>query len=230
MVNKASGLSPPYLAGDFDYVAPTSDGASGTIPIITPIIGHTTDQHAQALANYLPHGKLWAGKNLQDTNLRKFLEGLAQELIRTEGYLKAFSDEYIPVDLGDIFLDEWERVLGIPDDCFTGTGDVAERKRDILVKLASLGVQTVEDFENLAAIFGVVVDVIPGNDYYTSPGFPFPITQENSRYYIVIEFNNPNPGFPYTFPFTFGGEEGPILECLYRKLKPANCEVYFTEV
>lgn len=196
---------------------------------ITPIKSHTLEQHTQALANYLPSGRLWAGKNLKDTNLRKLLEGLAQEMIRSEGYLKAFSDEYIPLDT-EVFLEDWERVLGIPDGCFSGDGTLEQRKRDVLVKLASLGVQTVADFERLATYFGTTVTVIPGNDYHISPGFPFPVTDEESRYYIVIEFVNPNPGFPYTFPFTFGGNEAPVLECLYRKLKPANCEVYFIEV
>jgi uncharacterized protein YmfQ (DUF2313 family) len=196
--------------------------------MITPIECHTSEEHTNALAHHHPSDNMFASKNESDSVLRLFLEGLAQEMIRSEDYLKSL-DQVIP-DETSLFLDEWERVLGIPDDCFDGEGDNATRRGNILVKLASLGVQTVEDFENLALVFGVTITVIPGNDYWLAPGFPFVITEEESRYYIVVEFVNPDPGFPYTFPFTFGADYFGILECLYRKLKPANCEVLFTEV
>jgi len=40
------------------------------------------------------------------------------------------------------FLDEWERALGIPDDCFDLANTDDERRINILTKLAALGVQT----------------------------------------------------------------------------------------
>jgi len=197
--------------------------------MITPIECHTSEEHTSAMAHHLPSDEMWASKHQAESPLRLFLEGLSQEMIRSENYYKALADEIIP-DNTNLFLDEWERVLGIPDDCFDGTGDNDTRRTHILVKLASLGVQTVGDFEELASLFGVTVTVIPGNDYWTAPGFPFPVPEEESRYYIVITFVNPDPGFPYTFPFTFGADNFGILECLFRKLKPANCEILFQEV
>lgn len=197
--------------------------------MITPIASHTLDQHADALAAYYPGGKIFAAKGVDGSTFRNMLLGLSQEAVRSEGYVKALQDDFIPGQ-GDTFIDEWERVLAIPDSCFSGTGPLAERWRDALIKLASLGVQTVEDFQDLTDKFGITSTVIPGNDYYNAPGFPFVITEEDSRYYIVVEFVNPNPGFPYTFPFTFGTEVIATLQCLYQNLKPANCEVLFQQV
>lgn len=189
------------------------------------ITTHSLDEHADSLAAYYPGGELFSAKFIADSNLRRLLRGLSQEYVRCEEYVKALQDEFIP-DKTVLFLDEWERVLGIPDSCFNGLGTNDKRRRDVLVKLASLGVQTVEDFERLALIFGVVVTVIPGTDY---DDFPFPITVEEKRWYMVVEFNSVDDGFTYTFPFLFGTNEFGILECLYRNLKPAHCEVLFQQ-
>lgn len=181
---------------------------------------HTLNEHAKALSSYMPGGKAWAAKNIENTTLNRLLKGFAQEYVRAEGYIKTLQDEFLP-DNTELFITDWERVLGIPDECFTATGSTEDRRRDILVKLASLGVQTVEDFQRLASLFGVTATVIPGEDATPVP--------PNPKFTIVIEFNAPE-GFPFTFPLTFGSELIGILECLFNRLKPANCVVVFTQV
>ena len=110
------------------------------------VITHTQEEHTTALAQYMPDGALFEAKNINDSNFRKLLKGFAGELFTAEGYLKSFRDEFIP-DQTNLFLSDWERTVGIPDECFSGTGYIADRRRDVLVKLASLGVQTADDFE-----------------------------------------------------------------------------------
>lgn len=187
--------------------------------MISRVVRHTVSQHADALAAYLPGGRLFAGKYRAGSDLRKVIEGLAVELANAENFIALLQDEFLP-DTTVLFLDEWESALGIPDGCFSGTGTQEERRQAILVKLAALGVQTVADFENLAAIFGVTATVLPGEEATPVPPDP--------KFTIVIEFVSPD-GFPYTFPFIFGSETIAILECLFNKLKPANCVVEFRE-
>ncbi len=181
------------------------------------------EKHTFALSSYLPNGKMFEAKNIRGSNLRQLLRGLSGELFRAQGYLVTLEDEYFP-DATTLFLDEWERALGIPDSCFSGTGTADERRRDIVTKLSALGIQTVEDFEALAVVFGVTAVVLAGKDSAVSFA-----TEREARYTIVVALTLPER-FPYTFPFTFGDNLTALLECLFLKLKPANCQVIFQGV
>lgn len=200
------------------------------------MIERTLEEQTQMLANYMPGGKLFAAKNVNDSNFRKLLRGLAGELFTADGYLKTYSDEIKP-DATVLFIDEWESAVGIPDDCFKGTGDIDERRRDVLVKLASLGIQTADDFVAVALLFGVTVTVESGVTGNTPSIFPmtFPIVLggdiQDLRFIIIVRFTAPDSSrFPLIFPITFGTSEIAILECLFAKLKPANCALIFEQI
>lgn len=193
----------------------------------------TLEQQTQTLADYLPGGRLFHAKQIHDSNFRRLLRGFAGEVFRADGYVQTFKEDVIP-DATRFFLDEWEEAVGIPDGCFSGAGTEAQRLRDVLVKLASLGVQTVEDFEALGALFGVTVDVSPAHPFTVFP-LEFPVllfdTEKEARFTIVVDFTvNASSKFPLTFPFVFGDETIGVLECLFRRLKPANCDIIFRQV
>ncbi len=191
------------------------------------------EQYTNSLADYLPGGCLFASASVSNSNFRKLLRGMAGELFRSNGLLKEYSEQIIP-DQTVKFIEEWESSLGIPDDCFSGTGTLTERRRDILVKLASLGVQTAQDFVDLATTFGITVTVGPGINEITFP-LTFPVvmfsTLKDARFTIVVRFTVEAANrFPLVFPITFGSGEIAILECLFTKLKPANCNIIFQQV
>ena len=123
-----------------------------------------------------------------------------------------------------LFIDEWESALGIPDGCFSGTGTLESRRHGVLAKLASLGVQTIADFESLAAVFGITAEVLSGSE----SGIAF-ASNKVARFTIVISLALPE-SFTYTFPVPFGSDIIVLLECLFSKLIPANCQVLFQEV
>ena len=198
------------------------------------MIAHNIEDHADALADYMPNGRLFEAKKIGNSNYRQLLRGIASELFTAEGYLISLNDEYLP-DQTVLFLDEWESALGIPDSCFSGAGTIIERRRDILVKLASLGVQTANDFEGLGDIFGVSVKVHPGISFSSVFPATFPFIFFNSakeaRFTIIVDFTVEEASkFTLTFPFTFGSGEIGVLECLFSKLKPANCDIIFRQV
>lgn len=191
------------------------------------------EQQAQTLANYLPGGRLFRVKNVDGSNLRALLRGLAGEMVRVDEYLYAFRDDINPTTTL-YFLDEWEAALGIPDSCFSGTGDITERRRDIALKLASSSVQTAADFEKLGALLGIAVTVEPCAPYAIFP-MKFPIVLRSSakeaRFTILVNYPATYLGsFPYTFPFIFGSAGLSTLQCLFNKLKPANCDLIFRTV
>lgn len=199
------------------------------------IVCHSTEQHADSLAAYMPGGPLFKAKFITGTVIRRLVEGLAVQLGVGEDYLKLLQTEFIP-DNTTLFLDEWESALGIPDDCFPQSTDPDERRQFILIKLASLGVQTVADFQALIELFGVDATVRPGSEAASALPFalpyPLPLVGSDARFTIVVEFNGPAPGaipLPYALPFLLGANNETILSCLFQKLKPANCRVLFVE-
>lgn len=181
------------------------------------------EQYTDSLADYMPNGRLFAAKSVKDSNFRKLLRGISGELFNANGYLREYSNEIIP-DETTKFISEWESALGIPDSCFKGTGDNDERRRDILIKLAVLGAQTTTDFENVALAFGLTVVVVAGAD----SGISFP-NDKTMRHTLVISIALPDR-FPYTFPIPFGDDAIVLLQCVFSKLKPANCQLLFQEV
>jgi uncharacterized protein YmfQ (DUF2313 family) len=186
------------------------------------------EDHAQALADYLPNGRLFEGKNIGDSNFRQLLRGIAGELFTAQGYIKTLNDEFLP-DLTVLFIEEWERALGIPDDCFSGTGTLNERRRDILVKLSALGVQTEDDFVELALVFGKVVTVTPLSEELFPPyDVPFnPSSLPDARFIVVVQGDNLVSGVPpYDVPFDLVVGET-VLECLLNKVGIANGNIIF---
>lgn len=189
---------------------------------------HSVAKHARALAAYLPNGATFGGKNIDGSNFNQLLKGLAEEMRTAEGYLITLEAEYFP-DETTLFIPEWEQALQIPDDCFPGTGTDDERRSHILTKLASLGVQTAEDFVDLALLFGKVVEVFPLSDQ-AFPPYPIPFTpfgKAEGRYVIVVIGEDLVTNVPpYDVPFDVVDSES-LMECLFKKLKPENCALIF---
>lgn len=166
--------------------------------------------HTNALADYLPGGRAFEAKRISGSNLRQLLTGLAGELMRSQGYITTLNEQYLP-DQTTLYLSEWESALGIPDDCFTGTGADDERLRDIILKLTSYaGVQTVADFQNLADKFDLIAVITPGADSV------YPVV--DARFAFVVEWFGATPA---------ESQQINIVSCLFNKLKPANVEIYF---
>lgn len=186
----------------------------------------TISEMTLSLARYLPGGKLFRSKFDSNRGIYKFLKGLSEEASRCNDLLVEYNKQYYP-DTTEDFITEWERALGIPDSCFFIEGlTLQERQRNVLVKLARMSVQTNEDFQALATVFGVSAIIYGGKDPAVSP----PITPDKTaRFTIVVEFIPPNV-FPYTFPVLFGSDAISLLECLFQEIRPANCQVIFQSV
>lgn len=189
----------------------------------------TLEQLRVSLASYVPRGsKVWGAAHFVGSVFFLLLRGLSTELGRVEKAIQLYRQHQIP-DVTILYLEEWEKALGIPDDCFLKTGDEAERLRDVRAKLASLGVQSSDDFVALAALFGFTVIVEGGIGSILYPG-GFSSDKE-ARNTIVVTFDVANPNsFPYTFPITFEQNQTAIVECLFTKLKPITNDIRFLYV
>lgn len=190
---------------------------------------YSSEEHANLFAQLLPGGKAMTAKFVPGSNLRKFIEGITIEQKRIFDLLCDFLEERDPRDT-NIFIEEWESALGIPDDCIPMANTLDQRREYILLKLTSLSVQTEEDFIRLGETLGFTIR------FGRPPGFP---------YTFPFQFGNDAGGFPYTFPFTFSDstaysiaifgdfssdpDKADVLQCLIRKLIPAYKNVTFIE-
>lgn len=195
-------------------------------------MARTQKEETKTLSLYLQSGRAFGAKDIPGSVLYQLFEGLAAELVRSNGLVEEFRQEVLP-DATTLFLDEWESAVGIPDTCLLGTGTVAERRRDVLVKLSSLGVQTAADFIALAASFGISTQIKGGSVHGCFP-MKFPITffptERAARHTIMADFDLPaRATFPLTFPIPFSTPELSMVECLFRKLKSANVDLLIVD-
>lgn len=197
---------------------------------MTYLPSRTLTQQTDVLAQYLRDDDLHCAKNVEGSNLRKVLIGLASEFLRFRAKVDEVYDEYDANQTTNL-IEEWEKTVGIPDDCFGNTGTIEQRRMNVLLKLAGVNATTATQFENIALVLGFTVIVTSGVDESTLPQtLPFILLNGSEAPYIIIvdTINIPPPSvLPQTLPFILGASEIDILRCLFEKLKPANTKVIF---
>lgn len=187
-------------------------------------------EQTDVLAQYLRDDRLHCAKNIENSNLRKVLIGLACEWLRFRDKVDEIYDEY-DINQTTLLIEEWEKVVGIPDDCFDNTGTLEERRTNVLLKLAGTNVTTAKQFEDLAAILGFTVTVETGVETSTLPlVLPFILLEEAEAPFVIVvtlDASLEPSGLPLTLPFTLSEQAPEILQCFFNKLKPANTVVIF---
>jgi uncharacterized protein YmfQ (DUF2313 family) len=197
---------------------------------------HTQEQHRKSLADYLPIGKLFVGKNVGETNLFKLLMGLAAECFRAENNINLVADEY-DIETTTLLIEQWESALGLPDDCMNNTTDLEIRRQQVLAKF-TLSIDTAESFIELVRIFGFDIEIVTGKSVGVYP-LPYPWlyfdSSKTARFTIIVRLaESIKPSvYPFTstlYPWPYSTAETNIIECLLTHVKPANCNIIFQYV
>jgi uncharacterized protein YmfQ (DUF2313 family) len=192
-----------------------------------------TDQTA-VLAQYLRNDNLHAQKNNPSSKLYKVLQGLAYEFLRERDLINEIYQEYDPNNTTKL-LEEWEAFVGIPDSCFSNTGTIDQRRKNILLKLVGSNATTKQQFEKIATILGFNITVSSGADI----GNVLPLTlpfilqdQGEAPFTIIVSLNSSLESnlLPLTLPFTLSSGGAEILRCFLEKLKPANTKLIYRYV
>lgn len=120
------------------------------------------------LAKHFPKGIFWNAVFDLDKNTGKLVSGLSHEYYRLASLVKILFDE-MDILLTDQKLVDWERSVGIPDNCFNITNTTkAQRRINVEQKFANFnGIQTADDIKGLAALYGLTVKIYPGGSYFT---------------------------------------------------------------
>jgi uncharacterized protein YmfQ (DUF2313 family) len=191
---------------------------------------NTLETNTQVLANYLPTGILYAAKNIGESKLKKMLRALAYELTREQDKLYELSYEH-KLDTTTNLIQEWERALGIPDDCFNTNQPIEIRRKQIVAKFAKMNLLTEQDWIDLAKLFGYDIQIIhpiENNGFDYTFDFYF-YTDKELRFVMIIKFMGlaaPEDVFDCTFDFTFSDDTNVVI-CLFEHLKPANVKLIF---
>jgi uncharacterized protein YmfQ (DUF2313 family) len=191
----------------------------------------TKEEQTQSLADYLPNGFLFAGKNISSKKLRKLLFGLAQELYREQQKVVEVEEQYFLPQTTEL-IEEWESAYGIPSECFTNVVSLSQRINQVLAKIRANGVQTEKDFIDLAKFMGFDITITHGTDEAIFPlPFPWAFTPsgKTARFTFFINFDKSElkHTFPLEFPFLFTPGATSVIECFFLKLKPANVQLLF---
>lgn len=192
---------------------------------------HDKNKQAQSLADYMPNGRLWFSKNIPTTTFRKMLIGLGVELLKVERKMNEICTEH-DIEQTERLITEWESALGIPDDCIKVADTLAERRDNVILKLASNGVSTEQDFIDLAATLGFTITILNGNEIVAWPWVwphPWVGSAEEGRFTMVVTFvgvSAPSE-WPWAWPHAWEIDPTSVLRCIFDSLKPANVKTIY---
>lgn len=136
-----------------------------------------------------------------------------------------------PWGAGGLWLTDWERVLGLPDECAGGLGQtLAERMAAAVAKVQERGGQSREYFIGVAAALGYAITIEEHDAYSCISACNEPICDEAWRYAWVVRA----PETTVRWFTCVSGCSDPLsswgnllLECVLNRLKPAHTHLIF---
>jgi len=209
------------------------------------------EKYTGVLRKLFPRGKAWNELRRDDLGL---LSGMAVELTRLDERAKDLLEEIDPRTSTEL-LEDWEELLGIPDECTMSLTDINERRAQAGQKLAAQGGMTKSFYEGVAERLGfdaIVTDYRafrvgksrvgerlsnnfdPDTDVFrvgrNRVGESLKIYKWRYTFEVNVEATDVTK-----FRVGIGrvGEplvafENPLLECTIAKLKPAHTSAFFT--
>lgn len=195
----------------------------------------TPADYRQHLAALLPPGPFWAASRRPGTVFFRVLLGLAAEFARVHNAALLLIAEADPRTT-TFMLPDWERELGLPDQCSGELPTIEQRRQAVLSRLVDIAPVTPQDFINLAASLGYAVTIEEGQPLvYNHPLGPTRRYKSYLSRFKWTVFVLSSQKTPRRYGKAFYNERyleasNPLLECLFRRFKPAHTAVEFVYV
>lgn len=185
------------------------------------------DGYLSQLQALLPRGMAWPRDAA--ATLTALLRAWADELARVDGRASSLLNESDPRTTFEM-LEDWERLLGLPDACLGPTATIQERRAAVVGRLTALGGQNAAYYIAVAVALGYTITVdefivhtptddalfgLYGDDWAH-------VWRINSALDTIRDLNVEDD---VEMPLAVWGNV--LLECVMRRLKPAHTVVLF---
>lgn len=187
-------------------------------------VRYTKEQFLSQVQKLIPRGMAWPREKL--TNLYLWAYGLACELWRVDGRAKDLLEEGDPRTTLEL-IEEWEAVVGIPDECLPVAQTLERRRGDVLARLTAQGGINKQFYIDYAASLGFTITIYeyrpfraslssandPCNDMIWNHAFRVNAPIETIKYFSagISQANDPLATWGNAF-----------LECSINKRKPSG--------
>lgn len=193
------------------------------------------NRYSRMIKKLFPRGKAWDSIYIPSSNIFKLIDSWSIETCNIHERALRLIEEVDPRTTSEL-LEDWERLLGLPDECDGNQSKtIQERRNRVIQILTTRGGQNELFYQTLASNFGFDVDVISAED---QPPFKAGskagqrLTNGNWAFAFVIKA-------PASFLIRFLAGQGaagdPLvkvgnqtLQCLMEKHKPAHTIVLFS--
>lgn len=184
---------------------------------------------SQQMADCLPVGRAWVGKNIPGSNVRKLISALAVAHNLTQQQVEILEDEF-RLTLTTDLLEEWEESVGIPDQCIGSSETLPQRRQAVIDRLRKTPIVTLGGMQDYVNSLFPDLDIVlvPGAEYYTFEyGFEVPfLGAVDEKFILIVRVPVGGQTFEYDFEVPFiGGPDTNRLRCLLEKIVPANVYV-----
>lgn len=203
------------------------------------------DKSADALRRHLPTGPAWDAWSRPGKTAYKLLAALAKGFEDAWTTLYGLATELDPRTTTQ-YLTEWETAVGLPDPCLPATTSLADRRAQVMFRLDKRRWTTVQDWKDLATLFGYEVVITPGWEVQKPALFvyDFPMRFDifprlgRFRVYIDIigvtfrgfEYGAGTSGADVGFPIPFETDtKVNAFQCLIDRIKPAHVVVVWND-
>ncbi|HEY7034685.1 MAG TPA: putative phage tail protein [Thermomicrobiales bacterium] len=130
---------------------------TGVPPRVAASCVLSVDEWTRTLLDLLPRGACWPRE--PGTTIEAFWMAIADAMLAIQTRDCALLDESYPCGAVEL-LPDWERELGLPDECTQGTWTIAQRQAFVCAKLAAQGGQSRDYFIYLAALYGFQITIV----------------------------------------------------------------------
>lgn len=192
-------------------------------------MGLTSDSFLRSLQGLLPRGRAWTREPGADLTL--FLQAIADEFCRIDARATDLIRELDPRQASEL-LEDYERLLALPDECTGEATSITQRRNEIILKLTSQGAINRQFYIDLALNLGYTITIYEYREFRAGlsvAGDPV----SNGDWVHVWRVNAPAAvGQFFSAGQNVAGDplavySDGVLECVINKRKPAETIVLF---
>ena len=127
------------------------------------------------------------GKTIGKANtvIQALNKSLAYSIFDFRNAVNTFINEANPAN-ANVFIEEWENMVGIPDGIFIVEDTLEKRVQNVLFKITSGIEPTTAGFKKLASIFGVEIEIEDSEAKHRLPiRIPYLSVEQELRPYVI---------------------------------------------